>query len=162
MSVAVPPALLVALQLLVALGFFLAPPVASKIVAVWIDVEDHEAIIDGRNASVDKGWLQNATEIAHSAELRFAADAQVGWAFAGNTADPTRPVHQQVMDIVDEITLMDYFTACSPSKPAGSAGRCDPTQAMYLAAPWISYASFLQTTRNRSVSTPGYLLCAAT
>jgi hypothetical protein len=140
------------------LGFFLAPPVSSKIVAVWIDVEDHEAIIDGRNASVDSGWLQNATEIAHSADLRLAADAQVGWAFAGNAADPTRPVHQQVMDIVDEITLMDYFSACSTSsKPVGPAGRvCDPTQAMYLAAPWISYASFLQTTRNRSVRTLEY------
>ena len=126
----------------------LVPRVTSKIVAVWIDVEDHEAIIDGRNASVDKGWLQNATNIAHSANLRFAADAQVGWAFAGNSADPTRPVHQQVMDIVDEVTLMDYFTSCS------SSGDCDPTQAMYLAAPWISYASFLHTTRNRSVRAP--------
>jgi hypothetical protein len=106
-------------------------PVSAKVVAVWIDVEDHDAIVDGRNATVDKGWLQNATEIAHTAGLRFAADAQVGWAFAGNKADPSRPVHQQVMDIVDEITLMDYFSSCSSVKPDSPAGRCDPTQVMY-------------------------------
>ena len=126
-------------------------PASARVTATWIDVEDHEAIIVGRNASRDRGWLQNATAIAHTAGLRFAADAQVGWAFAGNSADPTRPVHQQVMDIVDEITLMDYFSSCSTAKPEGPAGRCDPTQAMYLAAPWISYGSFLSTTRNHSV-----------
>ena len=127
------------------------PPVSARVTATWIDVEDHEAIIVGRNASRDRGWLQNATNIAHTAGLRFAADAQVGWAFAGNSADPTRPVHQQVMDIVDEITLMDYFSLCSTTEPEGPAGRCNPLQAMYLAAPWISYASFLATTRNHSV-----------
>ena len=128
-----------------------AVPASAKVTATWIDVEDHEAIIVGRNASRDRGWLQNATNIAHTAGLRFAADAQVGWAFAGNSADPTRPVHQQVMDIVDEITLMDYFSTCSTDKPDGPAGRCNPTQTIYLAAPWISYASFLATTRNHSV-----------
>ena len=136
------------------LGLSQVQRACSKVVAVWIDVESHEAIIDGRNASVDKGWLQNATNIAHSARLRFAADAQVGWAFAGNDADPNRPVHQQVMDIVDEITLMDYFTSCSSNvdtASANSSGHCDPFQAMYLAAPWISYASFLRATQNRSV-----------
>eukprot|EP01052_Picozoa_sp_SAG31_P022208 SAG31_NODE_1755_length_7344_cov_7.207039_6_plen_235_part_00 len=91
----------------------LTPDADAKVTAVWIDVEDHDVIISGRNSTRDRGWLENATSIAHAAGLRFAADAQVGWALSGNSADPTRPVHEQVMDIVDEITLMDYFTACA-------------------------------------------------
>ena len=33
-----------------------------------------------------------------------------------------------MMDIVDEITLMDYFSGCSTTAPEGPNGRCDPTQ----------------------------------
>ena len=122
------------------------PLVEANVTAVWTDIESHSTIVGG--------YLRNATSLAHGAGLRLAVDAQVGWAFESN-GDPSRPVHEQVMDIVDEITLMDYFTSCrndSLSRDAeGLAGRCDPMQAAYLAAPFLSYASFLQTARNRTV-----------
>ena len=59
------------------------------------------------------------------------------------------------MDIVDEVTLMDYFTACkngSLSRSAsGLGGDCDPTHALMLAAPFLNYAQFLQKNHNRTV-----------
>ena len=125
-------------------------PSQGKIVGVWTDIEAHSEIVGE--------YLANASAIARGAGLRLTVDAQVGWAFEANTVDPSRPVHQQVMDLVDEITLMDYFTACTTSSGASSSGSsgpgpggCDPTQAIYLAAPWLTYAEFLQRTRNRTV-----------
>jgi len=115
----------------------------ARIVGVWTDIENHAEIVGE--------YLANASAIARSAKLRLAVDAQVGWAFEANTVDPSRPVHQQVMDIADEITLMDYFTSCTNTSAGGGGGACDPTQAIYLAAPWLTYAAFLQKNRNRTV-----------
>ena len=88
----------------------------GKVVGVWTDIEDHGSIVGG--------YLSNATQIAHSVNLRLAVDAQVGWASESNTVDPRRPVSQQVMDIVDQVTLMDYFTSCS--KTSRSSGNYQP------------------------------------
>jgi hypothetical protein len=55
----------------------------------------------------------------------------------------------QVMDIVDEVTLMDYFTGCSTLSTSNL--RCDPTMSLFWLAPWLSYANFLLTAKNRTV-----------
>ena len=53
------------------------------------------------------------------------------------------------MDIVDEVTLMDYFTGCSTLSTSNL--RCDPTMSLFWLAPWLSYANFLLTAKNRTV-----------
>ena len=53
------------------------------------------------------------------------------------------------MDIVDEVTLMDYFTGCS--ELSTSNPRCDPTMSLFWLAPWLSYANFLLAAKNRTV-----------
>ncbi len=78
-----PPCLAFALYL-----SLLASPVGGKITGVWVDIENHAEIVGD--------YLRNATTVAHSANLRFAVDAQVGWAFEANTVDKARPVHEQV------------------------------------------------------------------
>lgn len=114
----------------------------ARVTGVWTDIESHEQIVGE--------YLRNATAIAHTANLRMVVDAQVGWAIEQNTQDPGRPVHEQVMDIVDEVCLMDYFTGCAgtlstPGEP------CDPTMAMFWLGPWLSYANFLLAAKNRTV-----------
>ena len=61
---------------------------AARVTGVWTDIESHEAIVGD--------YLRNATAEAHKSQLRFAVDAQVGWAIEQNTVDPQRPVHEQV------------------------------------------------------------------
>jgi len=94
--------------------------------------------------------LREATDIAHSAGLRFAVDAQVGWAFENISAAASRPTHMAVMDIVDEVTMMDYFSGCVD--PLSTEGMpCHITQAMFFLAPFLTYANFLQRMHNRTV-----------
>ena len=136
------------MRLLAALAAAVLPSLgAARVVGVWTDIENSHTIVGD--------YLRNATTIAHTAGLRLAVDTQVGWGFAGNTEDPSRPVFEQVMDIVDELTIMDYFTSCSNSSRSRSAegigGHCDPTRALMLAAPFLNYAAFLQSSRNRTV-----------
>ena len=61
---------------------------AGRVTGVWTDIESHEEIVGD--------YLRNATAEAHKSQLRFAVDAQVGWAIEQNTVDPQRPVHEQV------------------------------------------------------------------
>ena len=61
---------------------------AARVTGVWTDIESHEAIVGD--------YLRNATAEANKSQLRFAVDAQVGWAIEQNTVDPQRPVHEQV------------------------------------------------------------------
>jgi hypothetical protein len=49
----------------------------------------------------------------------------VGWSTQQNAVDPARPVPEQVMDVVDEVVLMDYFTGCDSALSTASV-RCDP------------------------------------
>ena len=75
--------------------------------------------------------IRNASSIAHAGGLRFAIDTNVNWAAEMSTAGPPRPFLEQVMAIVDEVTLMDYENECgSEGRAAGrvpqEAGRpCD-------------------------------------
>lgn len=160
-------------------------------------MEDHEAIIDGRNASVDKGWLQNATAIAHTAGLRFAADAQVdhcpqvtafhclftifalslhcpstvlsppftavllpaqvGWAFAGNKADPTRPVHQQVISTASATTADFCPSPPYPTRPPRGSPLCtDHHRACPRAVPSLAAVS---TAKERSARQQHHMRC---
>ena len=115
---------------------------AARVTGVWTDIESGGDIVGQ--------YLRNATATAHSAHLRFAVDAQVGWSTQRNTVDPTRPVHEQVMDIVDEVVLMDYFTGCDSALSTANV-RCDPTMALFWLAPWLTYANFLLKAKNRTV-----------
>merc|ERR1711969_333734 len=84
------------------------PPAAPSRAGVWTDIEDTQT----RGGMTFIETLREATDIAHSAGLRFAVDVQVGWAFENISAAATRPTHMAVMDIVDEVTMMDYFSGC--------------------------------------------------
>ena len=118
------------------------------VTGVWTDIENRSSITTG-------DFLLNATALAHGAGLRMAVDAPPSWALQASAAAPDDPLHEQLMDVVDEVTLMDYWTSCRNGSlsrsPDGLAGLCDPTQVLFLAAPWLSYANFLQRARNRTV-----------
>eukprot|EP01052_Picozoa_sp_SAG31_P034499 SAG31_NODE_4041_length_3642_cov_2.683601_1_plen_1147_part_01 len=113
------------------------------VTAVWVDIENGSTIVGD--------YLRNASAVAHTAGLKMAVDAQVQWAFKIYADSPSQPLYQQLMNIVDEITLMDYWTACANVTVESSGESCDPTQALFLIAPWLSYASFLQEAQNRTV-----------
>ena len=119
----------------------------AKVTGVWCDIESRTTVIGE--------FLTNATAIAHSADLQMVADAQVQWAFQTGGVHRDKPVMEQLLDIVDRVVLMDYWTACSNNSRSRSAngvgGLCDPTQALLLAAPWLSYAEFMRTAQNRTV-----------
>ena len=113
---------------------------------VWTDIEDTQT----RGGMTFIETLREATDIAHSAGLRFAVDAQVGWAFENISTAASRPTHMAVMDIVDEVTMMDYFSGCVD--PLSTEGMpCHITQAMFFLAPFLTYANFLQRMHNRTV-----------
>ena len=117
-------------------------PCMGRVTGVWTDIESSGHIVGE--------YLRNATAEAHKARLRFAVDAQVGWAIEQNAVDPHRPVHEQVMDIVDEVTLMDYFTGCNVALSTATT-HCDPTMALFWLGPWLAYANFLLAAKNRTV-----------
>jgi hypothetical protein len=56
-------------------------------------------------------------------------------------------VANQVMGLVDEVTLMDYENMCNA---APDGGRCSMDKALWLAAPWLSHARWLQKAENRT------------
>ena len=58
------------------------PDADGRVVGVWADIENKDTIVGP--------YLRNATAIAHTAGLRLAVDAQVGWGFAANSEDPSR------------------------------------------------------------------------
>ena len=98
-------------QRLALLLLLLATPAHAKVVGVWTDIE-------GLGAHDNMTFIEaitQATAAAHTGGLRFAVDAQVGWGFESLTTGSTRPTHMDVMDIVDEITIMDYFAGCNVS-----------------------------------------------
>ena len=131
---------------------------SAKVTGVWIDVEGiygtfcpHMTGGCAPRTTTFIDTLRNATAVAHGQSLRFAVDANVAWATATGTDEAQRPLSQQVMDIVDEITLMDYFDSCG-SSTSDPAMPCDPTDAMINLAPFLSYATWLHNgPRNRTV-----------
>ena len=117
-----------------------------RVTGIWTDIEDTQA----RGGMTFIETLRQATAVAHTAGLRFAVDAQVGWAFENVTVGASRPTHQEVMDIVDEVTMMDYFSGCVD--PLSTEGMpCHISQAMFWLAPFMTYANFLQRMHNRTV-----------
>eukprot|EP01050_Picozoa_sp_SAG11_P009050 SAG11_NODE_829_length_6967_cov_7.039196_4_plen_104_part_00 len=83
----------------------LARVVQARVVGIWTDIEDLAPY--GNMSFLET--IRQATAAAHTGGLRFAVDAQVGWSIENISADSTRPIYMDVMDIVDEVTLMDYF-----------------------------------------------------
>ena len=80
-------------------------PAQARVVGIWTDIED----LTPQENMTFLETIRQATVAAHSGGLRFAVDAQVGWSIENISADSTRPIYMDVMDIVDEVTLMDYF-----------------------------------------------------
>jgi hypothetical protein len=140
-----------ALQLLL-LCLSWAPPTAGKLVGVWIDVEGPDTPPGTGDATVFTRTLAQASSIARKAGLRFAVDAMVGWTHGNMTnADhlgPPRPIYQQVMDIVDEITVMDYFDNCSG---VSNSTPCPIHDATHNAVPFLAYADQLRRRTGRRV-----------
>ena len=135
------------LLLMVVAAVVITRPATARVVGVWTDIE-------GLAPHENMTFIQTitaATTVAHSAGLRFAVDAQVSWSFENLSASATRPTHMEVMDIVDEITIMDYFSGCND--PLSTEGMpCHITQAIMWLAPFLTYANFLQRVHNRTVS----------
>ena len=140
----------------------------GRVVAVWTDIE---AIMGGRGtpnattpptaADVARSErfievIANASTLAHTGGFRLAVDANAAWSGRVSTDLPLRPLHQQVMDIVDEITLMDYFEDCARwTGPTGGhaddrdtgqrddSHLCSIDEAVFNLTPFLIYADFL-------------------
>ena len=129
----------------------------GRLTAVWSDIENLNggshpgpggpSMADAARTAQFVDLITNATAIAHAAHLRFAVDVNVDWMWEMSTDLPPRPFSEQVMSIVDEVTLMDYENECGGG---GGGGGCDMEKALWLLAPWLSHSRWLQKSANHT------------
>lgn len=125
----------------------------GAVIGITSDIED----CDWGHAGGCDGLLDalgNASGVVAAAGLglRLSADVSITWSwkpyrYHGKYDNLSRPVHEWIMDIVDEVVLMDYHAGCGES----TAAPCNPVGSFGWSFPYLTYAQSQKVAHDREV-----------
>lgn len=128
----------------------------AAVIGITADIEDCESDTPGGcDGLLDA--MGNSSQLVRAAGLglRMSADAAIGWSYSqysyhGKFGGLMRPVHEWLMDAVDEVVLMNYHSGCSETDATDAV--CDKSLSVGWTFPFITYSQMIKQATDREVT----------